>query len=94
MALPIPLIMAGLDLIKSLPMDNDEDNEKIVKKALEKVIDIRPFWKTKTFWSTCIGVLVPILNKVFALNMDVVEVSAAISPLLLFIATEQWKKKG
>lgn len=55
--------------------------------------DMRPFWKRKTVWTVVIGVAVPILNKVFGLGMDITEVTAAISPLLLFIATEQWKKK-
>ena len=60
---------------------------------IEKGTDQRPFWKRKTFWTMAVGVLVPIANKVFGWNMDVTEVSVMISPLLLFIATEQWKKK-
>lgn len=93
MALPLPLILAGIDLIKTATKDSDEENEKAVKEVLSKVVDTRPFWKTKTFWSMAIGVLVPILNKVFGLEMDVSEITATISPLLLFVATEQWKKK-
>jgi hypothetical protein len=94
MPIPIPLLVAGLELIKTATKDSDEENEKIVEEKLSQVVDTRPFWKTKTFWSMSIGVLVPVLNKVFGWNMDVSEVTATISPLLLFIFTEQWKKKG
>jgi hypothetical protein len=91
--IPVPLISAGVQLLTSLQGDSKEENEKIVKKVLSEVPDLRPFWKTKTFWSMAIGTLVPILNKVFGWHMDVTEVSATISPLLLFIVTEQWRKK-
>jgi len=72
------------------PVKNQLD---IATEMIEKGMDNRPFWKRKTFWSMAIGVLVPIMNKVFDWNMDVTEITATISPLLIFIATEQWKKK-
>ena len=55
--------------------------------------DNRKFWQRKTIWTVVIGVLVPILNRALGLDMDIDEVGVAISPLLLFIGTEQWKKK-
>lgn len=82
------------------PLKQDPSDEKqpmgqaeIVNALFEKGIDTRPFWKRKTFWAMVIGVAVPILNKALGLDMDATEVTAAISPLLLFIVTEQWKKK-
>lgn len=56
--------------------------------------DKRKFWQRKTFWTMVIGVLIPILNKALGWEMDIAEVTAAISPLLLFIGTEQWRKKS
>ena len=103
------LIAAGIDLAKDFfskqqqglgarPIDQDTEKEplgqlEIVNQLLTQGMDKRPFWKRKTFWTMVIGVAVPILNKVLGWQMDITEVTAAISPLLLFIATEQWKKK-
>lgn len=85
---------------KARPLKQDPNGEnqpptqpEIVNALLEKGLDTRPFWKRKTFWAMVISVAIPILNKALGLDMDVTEVTAAISPLLLFIATEQWKKK-
>lgn len=55
--------------------------------------DNRPFWKRKTFWAMAASAAVPILNRALGLDMDIKEVSAAVSSLLLFIVTEQWRKK-
>lgn len=103
------LISAGIDLAKdyftkqqsktgSRPIDQPQGKEpikqiEIVNELLTQGMDNRPFWKRKTFWSMVAGVAVPILNKTLGWQMDITEVTATISPLLLFIATEQWKKK-
>lgn len=81
--------------IKSQPDESNLEKTKldIANEMIEKATDTRPFWKRKTFWAMVISVVVPILNKALGWNMDITEVTAAISPLLLFIATEQWKKK-
>ena len=82
--------------LKKKPVDPDNPVKTqldIATDMLEKAQDNRPFWKRKTFWTMAIGVIVPIANKVFGWNMDATEITATISPLLLFIATEQWKKK-
>ena len=93
MAIPIPLLIAGMDLIKSISSNDHKENEEKVVEVLSKVVDERPFWKTKTFWSVAIGFIVPIVNKITGLGLDVTELTATLTPLLLFIATEQWKKK-
>ena len=82
-------------LIKSPPDESDPQKTKldIANEMIERANDNRPFWKRKTFWTVVIGVLIPVLNKALGWNMDITEVTAAISPLLLFIVTEQWKKK-
>ena len=98
--IPMPLIVAGLDLIKTLSSNDEKENEKKVIEVMTKVveeipdsIDTRPFWRKKRFWSIVISMLVPIINKVFGWDLDITEVSVVVSPLLLFVATEQWKKR-
>ncbi len=98
--IPLPLIAAGYELIKTISSDNEKENQEKVIEVLAKVakdlphtIDTRPFWQTKTFWTMSIGVLVPILNKVFGWYLSIEEVSAMMTPLMIFILTEQWKKK-
>lgn len=98
------LISAGIELAKDYftkqqqktgvtQSESPPNQMEIVNDLLTQGMDKRPFWKRKTFWTMVIGVAVPILNKVFGWQMDITEVSATISPLLLFIATEQWRKK-
>jgi hypothetical protein len=98
--IPLPLLTAGLELIRTASSSNEKENQENVVKVFSKfsedmpdTIDTRPFWKTKTFWSTLISVVVPIANEVFNINLSIYAVSAAVIPLLLFVTTEQWKKK-
>jgi len=63
------------------------------KFLLEQALEIRPFYTRKTFWFTVAGVAVPILNKVLGLEMDIEEVTAAVTPLVAFILGESWRKK-
>lgn len=103
----VPMLVkaAIIEGIKSLSGNSEKEHEEIadviiekiipkdVQKALEKAVDLRPFWKRKTFWSLVTGVAIPILNRVFNWNLNVEEMMLSVSTLVTFIATEQWRKK-
>lgn len=96
------LISAGLKLLNTVIEKNkdgkevvdDWKKEEIVEQMFTAVDEARPFWARKTFWATVVGVAVPILNKAMGLDMAIEEVSAAVLPLVAFIAGESWRKKG
>lgn len=89
------LISAGLQLLETFSSDvKIEDKEVLVRNTLQLADESRPFWARKTFWATVAAVLVPIVNKAAGLDLDITEVSAAITPLVAFVLGESWRKKG
>lgn len=96
------LISAGLKLLETVIEKNTDNRmsdlekelkEDLVKEAFKSVDEARPFWARKTFWATVIGVAVPILNRVTGLDLQIEEVSLAVTPLIAFILGESWRKK-
>lgn len=96
------LISAGLKLLNTVLEKNKDGEdqtdswakEEIIVNAFSAVDEARPFWKRKTFWATVVAVAIPILNKVAGLDLAIEEVSAAVLPLVTFIAGESWRKRG
>lgn len=96
------LISAGLQLLNTVLDKKEGDTnhvqdwkkEEIVTEIMSKVDEARPFWARKTFWATVVAVAIPILNKVAGLDLAIEEVSAAVLPLVTFIAGESWRKRG
>lgn len=96
------LISAGLKLLNTVIEKNKDGEDQTDSWAKEEIIvntfsavdEARPFWARKTFWATVVAFSVPILNKVTGLNMAIEEVSAAVLPLVTFIAGESWRKRG
>jgi len=95
------LISAGLKLLETVIEKNkDEDmnglewrKEAVVETIFQGLDEARVFWKRKTFWATVVAVVIPIVNRVAGLDMQIEEVSAAITPLVAFILGESWRKK-
>ena len=94
------LITAAIELYKNTigsgasPLKDDNTSVEAVVDLVKSLDDTRPFWKRKTFWATVVGFLVPILNRLTGLDMPIEEVSAAVLPLVAFIAGESWRKKA
>ena len=88
------LLSAGIELIKSVATGHDAVDQEKVKRVLSVVDDSRPFWHRKTWWSMVVAVVIPAINRFGGFNLQIEEITAMISPLLLFILSEQWRKRG
>jgi len=93
------LIIKGLELLNTVIEKNEYEGmqefkkEAIVERVFEGLDEARVFWKRKTFWATVVAVVIPIVNRMAGLDMQIEEVSAAITPLVAFILGESWRKK-
>lgn len=90
------LISAGMKLLETVvnePLSDYDSKEDFIKETLKMADEARPFYARKTFWATVCAVVIPIVNKVAGLDMQIEEVSAAITPLVAFILGESWRKK-
>ncbi len=97
------LLSAGLKLLNTVVEKSGESSSigetgwgkiRTVEEAFKTVDEARPFYARKTFWATVCAVAVPIVNRVAGLDMQIEEVSAAITPLVAFILGESWRKKS
>jgi len=96
------LILKGIELLNTVIEKNtDEDmnglewrKEAVVEAIFQGIDEARPFWARKTFWATVVAVVIPIVNRVAGLDMQIEEVSVAITPLVAFILGESWRKKN
>jgi len=95
------LISAGMKLLETVIEKNKDERvealewrkEAVVETIFQGLDEARSFWARKTFWATVCAVAVPIVNRMAGLDMQIEEVSAAITPLVAFILGESWRKK-
>ena len=65
--------------------------EYLIKKVTEKVImptqnDIsKPFYLSKKFWVTALGVVIPIINKLAGWELDITEIASVLAPLVVYV---------
>lgn len=58
------------------------------KKALDKVIDYKPFYKSKKWVAMVIGVLVPVINHYTSLGLDTVALTSIVGTIMTYIVTQ------
>lgn len=68
---------------------NSEELQAIYLKGIIK----KPFFKSKKFWATWVAGVVPILNKVFGINLDSNEIAIIIVPFIVYVISLSIKEK-
>ena len=48
----------------------------------------KPFWRSKRWGMTAIAVVIPVLNHVFGLGLDVGEITAIAAPVVTYILAQ------
>jgi uncharacterized membrane protein len=90
-----PLFLSvGMELIKKMALKDDRENERIVKEVMSKIPNSKPFWKSKRFWMTMAGVLIPIANKVFGLELSVSEITPIVGMIAAYVLGKSHEQKG
>ena len=59
----------------------------IIEKSLE-VPQEKRFWQSKKYVTSVIAVIIPILNKVFGWELDIVEISSILVPAIVYVFSQ------
>ena len=54
----------------------------------------KPFWQSKKWWMAAIAVAIPIVNQLFALGLDVGEITAIAAPVVAYILAQAYVDAG
>jgi len=52
--------------------------------------NMKPFYKSKKWWTAVLAALVPVVNHAFNLGLDAAEVAIIIIPLIGYVLGEAW----
>jgi hypothetical protein len=97
MLFPIASVIKGITMLSSLKKGVDqlkafkeENGSNSIPSELEKKVltDLaqKSIFQSKKFWVTILSFLIPILNSKLGWGLDVATLSAAIVPLLVYVA--------
>ncbi len=88
------MFFAGLELLKTLKSSSEKENHEKVKEVLSRVESAKPFWKSKRFWMTAAGVLIPVVNKITGLGLSESEIIPIIGAIAAYVLGKSHEQKG
>ena len=62
--------------------------EYILENAILKGIEKKPFYLSKKWWATIGAILIPVLNRVFGLEMNTEDIVVILTPVLIYVISQ------
>lgn|GEM_PF-1405670 len=79
-------LIKAVEIGKALGL-SESANEKLVEKLALDLLD-KPFWQSKKWWVSLIGILIPVINRVFELELDLKEIVILVAPLMVYVFSQ------
>jgi len=91
--IPIPLIIAGTELLKTALSDDKDENDKVVEEVIGKAVKLseKPWWKSSRNIATYITIILLMFNRKLGLDLSMEEVMAITGLIGLLIGAKTIK---
>jgi len=94
--IPIPLLVAGMELLNTSLSGDKKQDEQVVNEVLGKVkkaVAEKPFYQSKRAIGTSITIVLLMFNKKLGLDLDLATVTAITTLVSAYVASKSYEQK-